>query len=130
MKVGYVCTSNAKPRGEVRAPPAEKRTTAAVQAGVLGRAATLALVQAVRPRLSQGRISRHVRLGPGASKNVFVSAARHSVHPPSPAGFGCTSAPGGWWQLGTESHKRLLTARQGSIERVNAFAPDRFHEVL
>ena len=28
MKVDYVCTSNAQPRGEVRAPPAEKRTAA------------------------------------------------------------------------------------------------------
>ena len=37
MKVDYVCTSNAQPRGEVRAPPPEKRTAAVRASRCAGR---------------------------------------------------------------------------------------------
>ena len=37
MKVDYVCTSNARPRGEVRAPPPEKRTAAVRASRCAGR---------------------------------------------------------------------------------------------
>ena len=37
MKVDYVCTSNAQPRGEVRAPPPEKRNAAVRASRCAGR---------------------------------------------------------------------------------------------
>jgi len=64
MKDDYVCTSNDKPRAKCARGQRKNGPPPPAPAGVPGRAATLALVPAVWPRLSRGRIFRHVRLRP------------------------------------------------------------------
>ena len=64
MKDDYVCTSNDKPRAKCARRQRKNGPPPPAPAGVPGRAATLALVPAVWPRLSRGRIFRHVRFDP------------------------------------------------------------------
>ena len=68
MKIDYMCTSNAKPRGEMRARPAEKRTAAArASRCTRPRSYTGPGAGCLAPP-GQGRISRHGRKRPAASK--------------------------------------------------------------
>ena len=102
MKDDYVCTSNDKPRAKCARRQRKNGPPPPAPAGVPGRAATLALVPAVWPRLSRGRIFRHVRLRPATPSHRAPSVGYQPLD-------GVTGRSRRWRQLCTVRARPWLT---------------------